>query len=61
MRPFDQRKLGTLRCTFCGQEIPLGEEYWACNGSRICADCFLEFARQELEFCRETRGKEMEP
>lgn len=60
MRPFYYRKFGTLRCTLCGQEIPLGEEYWACNGNRVCADCFIEFARQELASCRETRGKEMD-
>ena len=61
MRPFRHRKFGTLRCTLCGLEISLGEEYWACNGSLVCTDCFLDFARQELEPCRETRGKEMEP
>ena len=47
-----------LRCTMCGQEIGLGEEYWACNGSRICTDCLNTFARQEFAPCRETRGKE---
>ena len=48
----------TLLCTLCGQEITTGQEYWACNGSRVCADCFAEFARQELSACHETRGKE---
>jgi hypothetical protein len=47
-----------LRCTLCGQEITEGEEYWACNGSRVCTACFAEFARQELRACHETRGKE---
>ena len=51
----------TLPCTLCGREIALGEEYWACNGSLICADCLSDFARQELAPCRETRGKEMFP
>ena len=49
----------TLRCTLCGREITTGEEYWACNGNRICANCLLEFARQELAPCHETRGKEV--
>ena len=48
----------TLRCTLCGREITTGEEYWACNGSRICAGCLPEFARQELAPCHETRGEE---
>jgi hypothetical protein len=47
-----------LRCTLCGQEIALGEEYWICNGSRVCADCLPALARQELAPCREVRGKE---
>jgi len=53
-----RRRLGVLRCTLCGGEIVRGEEYWACNGSRICAGCLPEFARQELAVCRETRGEE---
>ena len=36
-----------LRCTLCGQEITAGQEYWACNGSRVCTDCFPDFARQD--------------
>lgn len=47
-----------LFCTMCGREITFGQEYWACNGSRVCADCFPEFARLELYDCHETRGKE---
>ena len=49
-----------LRCTLCGREITTGEEYWACNGSRVCTDCLPDFARQELAPCHETRGKEMD-
>ena len=37
----------------------MGEEYWACNGSRVCTACLADFARQELAPCHETRGKEM--
>ncbi|MDD3346394.1 hypothetical protein [Oscillibacter sp.] len=48
----------TLLCTLCAREITEGEEYWACNGSRVCADCLAEFARQELCACHETRGRE---
>nr|WP_326183620.1 hypothetical protein [uncultured Oscillibacter sp.] len=55
-RPWRQT---VLRCTLCGQEITVGEEYWACNGSRVCAGCLPEFARRELAPCRETRGKEV--
>ena len=47
-----------LRCTLCGQEITTGEEYWACNGNRICADCLPAFAREEFSPCYEIRGKE---
>lgn len=49
---------GLLRCTLCGREIVWGEEYWACNGSRVCEACLPELARQELAPCRETHGKE---
>ena len=49
----------TLHCSLCGCEIAYGEEYWACNGHRICADCLPEFARRELAPCHETRGREM--
>ena len=52
------RRHTTLLCTLCGQEITMGEEYWACNGSRVCAACLADFARQELAPCRETRGSE---
>lgn len=55
------RRQTVLRCTLCGQEIPMGEEYWACNGSSVCAACLPDFARQELAPCRETRGKEVGP
>ena len=47
-----------LYCTMCGQEITMGEEYWACNGNLVCTDCLPELARQELAPCHETRGKE---
>lgn len=49
---------GRLYCSLCGRELPLGEEYWACNGSRICADCLPAFARQEFLPCHEIRGEE---
>ena len=48
-----------LRCTLCGREIPLGEEYWACNGHVICPDCLNTFARGEFAPFQETRGKEL--
>ena len=47
-----------VRCTLCGREITAGEEYWCCNGSRVCAGCLPELARQELCPCREIRGRE---
>ena len=50
-----------LRCTLCGREIVYGEEYWACNGSRVCTECLPELARQELAPCHETHGKECSP
>ena len=53
--------LAALYCTLCGQEIFIGEEYWACNGSRVCSDCLPDFARQELAPCHETHGKEQIP
>lgn len=52
------RRPKTVRCTLCGREIVMGEEYWACNGNRVCAECLPEFARGELASCRETRGEE---
>lgn len=60
MQHFDnrRRRQAVLRCTLCGREITTGEDYWACNGSSVCADCLPEFARQELAPCREIRGKE---
>ena len=54
-------RLPVLRCTLCGREIGAGEEYWACNGSRVCGACFPEFARGELAPCREVRGEEAAP
>ena len=48
----------SLRCTMCGREITLGEEYWACNGSLVCVACLPDLARQELAPCHETHGKE---
>ena len=53
-----RRRRQTLCCTLCGREIAKGEEYWACNGSRVCRACLPDFARQELLPCREVRGKE---
>lgn len=47
-----------LRCTLCGQLILRGEEYWACNGQRVCGQCLPELARRELAPCREVRGRE---
>ena len=57
-----QRRPGRhpILCTLCGREITAGQEYWTCNGSRVCTDCFVDFARLELSPCRETRGKETE-
>ena len=56
-----RRRAGSvLLCTQCGREIGAGEEYWACDGSRVCGVCFPEFARLELAFCREIRGEEAE-
>lgn len=40
-----RRRRHSLRCTLCGREITLGEEYWACNGSRVCQACLPDFAR----------------
>ena len=48
----------TVRCTLCGREIPLGEEYWHCNGTLACALCLPDLARQELRPCHQVRGKE---
>lgn len=60
MRHIQRRlKRQALLCTLCGQEITMGEEYWACNDSRVCEACLADFARQELAPCHETRGKEM--
>ena len=47
-----------LRCTLCGQEIGWGEDYWYYNGSCVCQECFLDFARAELASYRYTRGEE---
>ena len=53
-----RQKRHSLRCTLSGREITLGEEYWACNGSRVCRACLPDFARQELSPCHEIHGKE---
>ena len=53
-----RRRRFSLRCTLCGQEITMGEEYWACNGNCICRACLPDFARQELSPFHEIRGKE---
>ena len=50
----------SLRCTLCGREISAGEEFWACNGSRVCGDCLNAFAREELEPFRTIWGEEAE-
>ena len=55
------RRRFRLRCTLCGREITRGEEYWACNGSRVCTGCLPELARRELAPCREVRGEEGRP
>lgn len=47
-----------VHCTLCGRELAIGEEYWCCNGARVCAACLPELARQELRPCREIRGRE---
>ena len=54
-------RLHPLYCTYCGGEIAVGEEYWACNGSLVCSECLPELARQELAPCHETHGKERIP
>ena len=62
MRHIQRRlKRQALLCTLCGQEITMGEEYWACNGSLVCRACLPDFARQELSCCHEIRGKEAVP
>ena len=48
-----------LYCTLCGREIPAGWEYWYCNGSCVCPDCLLDFARSELAPFRRTHGQEV--
>lgn len=58
MRYFNSRRQGRLCCTCCGREILPGEEYWACNGSQVCAECLPDLARQELAPFREVRGRE---
>lgn len=59
MHAMNRRRLPiSVRCTLCGREITTGEEYWVCNGSRVCTECLPEFARGELAPCRETRGEE---
>ena len=60
MQPVYRRfqRHSTPLCTLCGREIGLGEDYWVCSGTLVCADCLSDFARQELAPCRETHGKE---
>lgn len=58
MKMFDSPVRRIVRCTVCGRELALGEEYWCCNGARVCAVCLPELARQELRPCREIRGQE---
>lgn len=53
-----RRRRGELLCTLCGREILPGEEYWACNGSMVCAGCLEGFARGELAPFRVIRGEE---
>lgn len=53
-----RRRRGELPCTLCGREILPGEEYWACNGSVVCAACLENFARGELTPFRVIRGEE---
>lgn len=53
-----QNRRGELLCTLCGRAITLGEEYWSCSGSQVCAGCLEEFARGELAPFREIRGRE---
>ena len=36
-------------CTLCAQEICAGEHMWYHNGTSVCEDCFLSFAREELK------------
>ena len=47
-----------LFCTLCGREIPVGAEYWFCNGGSVCDACLPDLARRELAPCREIRGEE---
>jgi formylmethanofuran dehydrogenase subunit E len=47
-----------LRCGECGGAICPGESYWQVNGEIVCAECFLDFARAELEPFRRIRGEE---
>lgn len=50
--------LPALRCTGCGRELGRGESYWRVNGATICAGCFPDFAKGELEPFRRVRGRE---
>ena len=36
-------------CSLCAQDIRANEKRWYCNGVTVCADCFLQFAREELK------------
>lgn len=52
------RQQGRLCCSFCGTEIGLRETYWYINGHVLCQSCLPEFARQDYQNCRKTRGEE---
>ena len=58
MRTKKRAAFAVVRCSICGREITVGEEYWVCNGTLACADCLSELARRELRPCRVLRGKE---
>lgn len=49
-----------LCCSFCGAEIGSKETYWYINGNVLCQACLPEFARQDYQACRQTRGEEVE-
>lgn len=46
-------------CTRCAQEICAGERAWYHNGTTVCADCFADFAREELRQFEYIPGEEM--
>ena len=53
-----RKRIGALYCSLCGEEIPIGHEYWVCNGSCICKNCLVIYAQREFAPCRNTRGEE---